>query len=287
MPNAVFQLNWPEQTTFEIAIAIPKKAIDEEYQSVLKALAANFETAGFRKGKVPLSTVEEKIGREEVYREVIRKIIPKIYQEALEKYQLAPIIEPKVIIESAQENKDWKIKIVSCIKPEVRLGKYKEEIRKINTTGKIWTPQKGTKEPTREEKAQEEERKIQRILQKLTETIKMQIPQLIIDIELQKRLASLIDQLQKAGLILDEYLNAKKQTIEQLKEELRTQITNEWKLELILERITDEEKIQVEEKELKIILESRNKDKTRPPISPYLLAHFVRRKKTLDYLSDL
>jgi len=276
-----FQLKWPEKATFELQIVIPWNKIRQEYQATLRTLAAETQIPGFRKGKAPLATVEEKIGKEKIYQHLIQRLIPSLYQEALQQHQLSPIIEPQIILESVKENQPWKIKIISCVAPQVKLGKYKEEIRKINASGKIWTPQKGTKEATEEEKALEKEKLLQQILQKLTEVARVKIPSLVIKSELQRRLASLIDQLQKAGLTLDQYLYTKKQTIEELKKELRSQITREWQLELILEKVADEEKITVDEKEIKSL------EKNKSPLNPYLLARLVRRRKTLDYLASL
>jgi len=278
-------LGWKDKATFELTITIPKERIAAEYQITLKSLSKTVQLSGFRKGKAPASLVEEKLGKEEIYREIIKRVIPQAYQEALERNQLKPIIEPKVIIESAKEKEDWVIKITACITPEVELGKYKEEIRKINAAGKIWTPQKEGKEPNEKEKELEKEKRLQKILQRLIDLAVVQIPSLLVETERQQKLISLIDQLQKTGLTIDQYLASRGQTVDQLKEEMAAQISRDWKLELIMAKIADEEGIKVEENELKEVLEKQ--DKAKPSINAYLVAHILRRRKTLDYLTSL
>jgi len=284
-PSFSSELTWKDKTTFEITVIIPKEEINHEYQSVLKSLALSVEISGFRKGKAPLPAVENKLGKKHVFGEVIKRIMPRLYQKTLEKYKLTPIIEPKIALESAKEDQDWIIKITSCIAPKVNLGKYKEEIKKVKTASQIWTPGKGIKRPTKEEQEVEETKKVQEILQKLIGFVKVKIPPLVIETEVQKRLVALIDQLQKTGLTIDQYLNTKGQTIEQLKKELNNQVSNEWKLELILAQIAEEEKIIVEKKDLDLFLKSKDKQPSVP--NPYLLARLLRRRKTLDYLLGL
>ncbi|MBL7078379.1 hypothetical protein ISS42_01815 [Candidatus Shapirobacteria bacterium] len=274
--NDKSKLNWLDQGTFEITAKIAKEEIKKEYQISLKTLAQSLTLPGFRKGKSPLAQVEKKLGKEAIYQELIKKFIPQIYQKALTEHQLKPIAEPKVVLTSAQENKDWEIKITSCVLPEINLLNYKEEIKKINAQGKIWTPGKETKE----------QKKLSALITKLIEVVKFKLPLFLIESEQQKRLVSLIDQLQKTGLTIDQYLTTKKQTLEQLKAEINKQIESDWKLELILEKVADQEKIEVKKEEIeKAIASVKGEEKQK--VNPYLLARFLRRQKTLEFLLNL
>lgn len=274
--NDKSKLNWLDQGTFEITAKIAKEEIKKEYQISLKTLAQSLTLPGFRKGKSPLAQVEKKLGKEAIYQELIKKFIPQIYQKALTEHQLKPIAEPKVVLTSAQENKDWEIKITSCVLPEINLLNYKEEIKKINAQGKIWTPGKETKE----------QKKLSALITKLIEVVKFKLPLFLIESEQQKRLVSLIDQLQKTSLTIDQYLTTKKQTLEQLKAEINKQIESDWKLELILEKVADQEKIEVKKEEIeKAIASVKGEEKQK--VNPYLLARFLRRQKTLEFLLNL
>ncbi len=281
------KINWTEKTTFEITAKIEKKEVEKEYQLALKRLANELTLPGFRKGKAPPDKAEEKLSKEVIYQEAIKKLIPQIYQKAIQKHQLKPIAEPKVALTSAKEGKDWEVKITSCVLPEINLGKYKEELKKISPKGKIWTPGKEAKELTPEEKRIEEQKKISALITKLIEVVKFKLPSFLLESEEQKKLVSLVDQLQKTGLTIEQYLASKSQTLEQLKEEINKQIESDWKLEFVLEKVADEEKIQVNQQELeKAATPPKGKEKT-PPVNPYLLARFLRRQKTLEFLLSL
>jgi len=280
-----FALSWPEKATFELTITIPKEEIKKEYQQALKAVATSVSLPGFRKGKAPLSVVEEKVGKQTILGELVKRLIPRLYQEALTVHHLHPILDPKVQLISTQEGKDWVVKITSCVMPEIKLGNYKEEIKKINAKAKIWTPEKGEKQPSPEQQQQEKEARLQTILQKLMETVPVQIPSLLIETEVQKKLVQLIDQLQKAGLTIEQYLQTKGQTMEEFKGELARQIGQEWKLEFILTQIAEKEKITVDKEELEAYLK-REKEQT-AGVNPYLLAQLLRRQKTIEYLLNL
>jgi len=283
-----FDLKWLEdKTTFEITATIPKKEIKKEYQTSLKLLAKNTTLPGFRKGKAPLPQVEQKLGKKAIYQQLIKRLIPQVYQKAISEHQLKPIAEPKVTLTSAQENRDWVIKITSCVLPEIKLGKYEQEVKKINAGTKIWTPGKDSQEPSPEEKKAQEQKRLSQILEKLNQTIKFELPSFLIESELQKRMVSLIDQLQKTSLTIDQYLATKGQTIKQLRQEVRQQIETEWKLELALEKIANQEKIKIDQEEINKIAKAEAKKKDVSPVNPYLLARFLRRQKTLEFLLNL
>ena len=280
------EIKWLDKSTFEIIAKITKEEIKKEYQVSLKKLAKSLTLPGFRKGKAPLTEVEKNLGKEVIYQELIKNVIPQAYQKALVEHQLKPIAEPKVTLASTKEDKDWEVKITSCVLPEIDLGKYKEELKKLSAKGKIWTPGKDTKEPTPEEKKTGEQKKLSTLMVKLMEVVKFDLPSFLTESEQQKRLVSLIDQLQKTGLTIEQYLSSKNQTLDQLKTEIGKQIESDWKLELVLGKIADKEKIEVKPEEIeKTIASTQPEEKQK--INPYLLARFLRRQKTLEFLLDL
>jgi len=282
-------LSWQDESTFELTITIPLKEIKASYQKSLEEIAKQAQLSGFRPGKAPKELVEKQVGKETIYKKAIETIIPDAYQEALKKNNLRPILEPKITLVSAEEDKDWVFKASSCQMPKVELGNYKEEVHKAIPQAKIWTPEKGTKEPSEQDKEKEKQERFEQIIKKLIEVAKVGISPLLIDAESSKKLVSLIDQLQKAGLSIDQYASTKGMSVESLREEYRKQAEMELKLEFILQQIADEEGIKVEEKELNQIVENAKKqsaDKGKS-LNIYLVAQILRRQKTIDYLAHL
>lgn len=283
-----FQISWPEESTFELVITIPWKTIKQAYQEALKEEQKKSKLPGFRKGKAPLQLIEKTKGKEFFFQKVIEKIIPSAYAQGVKKYQLSPIVPPQINLQSAKEGKDWVFKAVSCQLPSLKLSGWKEEVRKINAAAKIWTPQKGEK-TQKKETEEEKQKRWQQIIEKLLSLAKVKFPPLLIESELEKKLASLIDQLQAAGLTLSQYLKAKQKTLPQLKEEYRQEIETNLKLDLILEKIADEAQIRVEKEEVEKLLKEIEKspEKKEGSPNPYWLAHFLRQQKTLAYLLNL
>ena len=117
--------------TIEILAKVPLGKIEKEYEQVLIQLQKTTEVAGFRKGKASRSQVEKAVGKEKIYNETIKSLLPKIYSQIIQEHQLHPIINPKIELVSAQEGKDWQIKFTVCETPEINLGNYKGEIKKI------------------------------------------------------------------------------------------------------------------------------------------------------------
>jgi FKBP-type peptidyl-prolyl cis-trans isomerase (trigger factor) len=285
--QAVDGIVWQDKSSFELTITIANSTIKSKYQESLKEEAKSLDLPGFRKGKAPLNLVEEKLGKDVIYQKALEKTLPEAYSEAIKKHNLSPIIEPKISLVSAKKDEDWVFKAVSCILPEISLPDYQSEIKKINSKGKIWTPGKDSQKPTAEQEEKEKQERLQLILKKILEITKFEIPKLLVDAEVNKKLSSLVDQVQKAGMTIDQYLESKKTTIEKLKESYKNEIEESIKIELILEKIADQEKIQVEDKEIEKILEGAKEQKNNPQPNPYLLAQIIRRQKTLAQLLNL
>lgn len=270
----------------EILITIPWEEIKKTYEEELEKAALKIQIKGFRKGKAPMKLVEEKIDRSKIYSEVISKTIPLYYQESLNKNNLKPITSPKITLSSAEEGKDWEVKILIAEKPEVNLGNYKDELRKINKSSKIWVPGEDKKE---EPNQKNKEERIQKILKWLLGNIKIEISNLIIEEEVNRKLAELIDQTQKLGLTVEQYLSSTNKTPESLKEEYRLQAEELWKLEFILEEVADKENLVIENKEIEELIQKTKDEEQRKNLESqrYLLASLLRRQKTLDFLTSL
>lgn len=279
--------------TIKLTVTIPQKRVEEIREQELTAVLKGVEVPGFRKGKAPKKLAEEKVDKEKLQQRVINRLIPETYQEVIKKESLRPIVLPKIRLISAQENQNWQIEIQTCEAPEVKLGNYKEEIKKINAAGKIWTP--GTTE-TKKKKGDVEtkEERLQKILDVLLsheagQSIKLEIPALLIENELNRRLAALINKTEKLGITLEQYLTSIGQTIEILKENYKKASESFWKLELILNKITDEEKIAVEQEEIEKLINQGKDEKEKQALAAqrYFLAQMLRRQKTLDFLLGL
>ena len=104
-----------------------------------------------------------------------------------------------------------------------------------------------------------------------------------------RKLSGLLEQTQKLGLTIDQYLTSVGKTVEQVKEEYRRSSQENLSLEFILGKIADSEKIEVTPEEIeKMLASAKNQEEKKAMESQkYLIATLLRRQKTLDFLVSL
>ncbi|MGB9883386.1 MAG: trigger factor [Microgenomates group bacterium] len=276
------------KNTVEIEINIPNDLIKKEKHEALVRLQKNLVVEGFRKGKVPLSIAEKHLSADTIYQEMLKVLLSKIYEEVVKKESLKPIANPKVDLLKAKEGEDWLIKITLAEKPEVNLGEYKKKVKDLKANTKkadIWVPGKD-----KEVKKDEDNSKLlNQILEAVLNEAKVEIPDLIIEDELNYRLSRLVDDIQKLGMTTDAYLKSKNLTMEQLKENFRKEIEDTYKLEFILTEIADKENIKVEKADLDKLFDNIKDEKERQQAyeNSYFYASIIRKQKTIDFLLNL
>jgi len=258
--NKVFTLN------LEIKVA----DIKEEYQEHLKKFQAEYEAKGFRKGKAPLEVVEQNINPEKLFEEVASHLISHAYGHKIEENGLKPIIQPQVkfINKDVDFDHDWQIEITSCELPEIKLNeKYLTEVKKINADKDLT----------------DENKKIEKIIDALVKNGQVDLPEILIESDIQNQLSQLIDQSRQAGISVADYLKNKGLTLEQYKENLSKQITKEWTLNLAISQIAKEQKIEVTKEEVTAISNSNPSLNQNTNFIYYLLTQ----QKVFDFLKKL
>lgn len=277
--------------TFEILVILPWKEIEENRNQAVKQASKTVEIKGFRKGMAPEKMVEQYLGPQKVLELTLQRIIPDYYQKVVSELSLNPIITPKIQLVSTEENKDWEVKFISCEQPEVALGNYKEELKKIKPKEEIWTPGKEDKEDKKEEDKKESNRdeKINEAITWLLNNIKVEVSDLLIEEEVGRRLSDLLEQTQKLGITIDQYLSSAGKTIQQVREEYTNRAKNNIALEFILEKVADEEKIEVKPEDLEKIMSSAKTEEEKKALDEqkYVITTMLRRQKTLDFLGSL
>jgi len=277
------KINYLPKSTVEVEISIPWREIKTTYDEYLKNVSREAEVKGFRKGKAPKNLVEENLNKNRLYEEVIKKIVPKAYSQAIQDHDLKPIISPRLEISKAKINEDWLIKAIISLKPKISLKNYKQKIsdaRKAKV--KIWTP--GQDKDKKEDKLSLDE-----IIKILLDEVEVELSDEIISNEANRLLADLVDQTRQVGLTIEQYLISKGKTNEQLRAEYANTAKRNLTLEFALMAIADQEKITVEKTDIDKLLdkvENKN-DKEKLAKDTYYLAHLIRQQKTLDFLNTL
>lgn len=264
--------------TIILTITIPWKEISEVKKQTVEKLSQETELPGFRKGKAPKKLIEEKLNPQVVRDETLRTLLPKYYLDAVAEHKLNPVISPLIHIHSFEDDKDWQFTAKTAEPPKIDLGNYKENVKKVTAKSKIIVP---GKEP--------EPANFKEIAQEILKGASLNVPKIIVDREVERLLSQTLDEIKRLGLTLDQYLASTGKTVENLRKEHEGKASNDIKLELILQKIADEEKIQVSDKEIDYAVKNAKTEEERKNLEAnrYLLASVIRQQKTLEFLRSL
>lgn len=264
--------------TINLTITIPWEDVVKAKEKVLENLSKQAQVPGFRKGKAPKKLVEEKIDPQKVRDEVLKEILPPAVNEALGKNNINPIITPEIQAKQMDDGKDWQFTALTCELPEIDLDNYKEAVQKVTAKSKIVLPGKEPEKPS-----------LDKIIQALLSSVKLTVPSLIIEHEVNHLLSQLLSEVKSLGLTLEKYLASTGKTSDILREEYAKKATDDVKVEFILQKIAETEHITVDDKEIDETINKIKDEKERENLSQnrYLLARLVRQQKTLDFLTKL
>lgn len=108
--------------TFEIPLEDVNKSLDVVYKRVRK----NISVPGFRKGKVPRQIFNNVYGEASLYEDALNQLLPVHYQNAVDEKELEVVAQPEIDIKSMDKGQPWVIEAKVTLKPEVKLGQYKD-----------------------------------------------------------------------------------------------------------------------------------------------------------------
>ncbi len=102
----------------EAEAAEVEKSLGEAY----RRLVGKVNIAGFRKGKAPRAILEQHIGKDALLEEALKRLLPQLYEQALESQKIEPIAMPELEI---SQKEPLVFKAVVPVKPTVKLGDYR------------------------------------------------------------------------------------------------------------------------------------------------------------------
>lgn len=107
--------------TFEIDTETIEKGLKIAFDRVKK----NLNVPGFRKGKVSRTVFNKMYGEAALYQDALNAVLPESYDAAVKESGIEAVSQPKIDVESMEEGKPWVITAEVTVKPEVKLGEYK------------------------------------------------------------------------------------------------------------------------------------------------------------------
>jgi trigger factor len=109
----------------EISVEIPPEIVSQEQDAVVKAYSKQARVAGFRKGKVPPSVVRNRFSSE-ISNEVLEKLVPRYFREAVIKAGLRPVSRPFIHDFQSEPGLPIRFKAVFEVLPDFDLGPYQD-----------------------------------------------------------------------------------------------------------------------------------------------------------------
>lgn len=236
----------------EVIFTIPADLIAETKKSVVNEMAKDIVVPGFRKGKAPVAKVEERINPDKLSEHILSHILPEAFSNSVEEHKFNPAIYPKFEAMKIGQGSEWEIKAVTCELPKVTLSK---DYKKFN-------------------------------IKTLLEKIDFQVPKMLVEEEVNARLSQVLERIEKLGLALESYLKSVGKTPEALRKEYEIQAVNAISMEVILNKIANEEKIEVSEKEIDEFIKTTGEDLNKVEKEQRdILKRVIMRKSALEKLA--
>lgn len=109
-----------------LTFSIEQAEIQKGLTTAFNKVKGNLNVPGFRKGKVSRQVFNRMYGEEALYEDALNTVLPEAYEAAVKEAGIDPVSQPKIDVDSMEKGQDWVIKAEVTVKPEVKLGDYKE-----------------------------------------------------------------------------------------------------------------------------------------------------------------
>ena len=118
---------WEKTATNEgvLTFSVDQKEIQKGLTVAFNRVKKNLNVPGFRKGKVSRTVFDRMYGEESLYEDALNAVLPANYDAAVAEAGISPVSQPEIDVKSMNKGEDWVITAKVTVKPEVKLGEYK------------------------------------------------------------------------------------------------------------------------------------------------------------------
>jgi FKBP-type peptidyl-prolyl cis-trans isomerase (trigger factor) len=241
-----------KKSALKLTITVESEKVKKAYEEVLEEKVKTTAVEGFREGKAPKNMVEEKLGVSALYGDAVNLLLQTYYVQAVKENHINPLSNPKIEIKEFDLDKDFVFTAEVAIKPEVSVKPFKDALKK-----KYEEKSKDLKKENEEKIKKGEEITMDHVhmhandvLDVLLEKSEVEIADILIEEEANRMLTQLLQQIKSIGLSVEDYLKAQQTDVEKLQEGYKKSAENNLKAEFILSKLVQDEKIEIEEKEI-------------------------------------
>ncbi|MFZ3069378.1 MAG: trigger factor [Microgenomates group bacterium] len=257
-----------KNNTAYIEAVLTEAEVASEKEHAVDELISTVTVKGFRQGKAPKSIAAEHVDPDKLSNHILSHVLNNIVSSALKENKYRLLGRPVLENIDSKENKGWVIKLSLPLFPEINVENYQKLFTKIKT---------------KEAKPKTEEERVEKIYQTLLDNIKVEVPESVVEEEVNYSLERLETQAKTLNLTLENYLKAVKKTIDQVKSEYSKRAEESIKLDLILLEIAKVEKIDTTNQEIKEVAKAGGV----PENQLAQLKTIINRRKTIEILLKL
>jgi FKBP-type peptidyl-prolyl cis-trans isomerase (trigger factor) len=120
------EINTLENKMIEIKGEIPVEVFESYKDKAITRIGAEMEISGFRKGKAPANMIEQKVGEDEVLREMAEMAIAEHYPKIVKDEKIDAIGQPMVSLTKIAKGNPLGFSIKTAVMPEIKLPDYKK-----------------------------------------------------------------------------------------------------------------------------------------------------------------
>jgi len=112
----------PTRVRFDVEVAYSE--LESHVTNAYAKVATQVSIPGFRKGKVPASMIDQRVGRGTVIDEAINSALPEFYGKAAREHSVAVIGRPEVDVKEFVDNEKLVFTVEVDVRPEVKLPDF-------------------------------------------------------------------------------------------------------------------------------------------------------------------
>ena len=107
-------------------VEVGPEALEEELASAARDIGRDLKLPGFRQGRVPAPVVLQRVGRDAVLDQAVRRGLPAWYEQAVGEARIATMGDPKVDLgELPERGAPLAFSVEVAVRPKARLGDYR------------------------------------------------------------------------------------------------------------------------------------------------------------------
>ena len=111
-------------TRVRLDVEVAYSELESHVAIAYKKVAAQVNIPGFRKGKIPASMIDQRVGRGTVIDEAINSALPEFYGQAAREHKVAVIGRPEVDVKEFVDNDKLVFTVEVDVRPEVKLPDF-------------------------------------------------------------------------------------------------------------------------------------------------------------------